>query len=253
MTQIMFETFNFPAMYVSVQAALAVYCSGRTTGIALDSGDGVTHAVPVYEGYCLPHTVHRLDVAGRDLTDFLTKLLNEKGYTTEQETVNSIKKTVAYIALDFDEESKVASESSDLDKSYELPDGTNVVINKERSRCPEILFQPSLIGNSGAGIHNILFQSISKCDIDLQKDLYSNIVLSGGSTMFPGISDRITKEMTALSESNFKVKVISPPERTCSTWIGGSILASLSTFQIMWISKQDYDEIGSSIVHYKCF
>lgn len=176
MTEIMFEAFNFPAMYVSVQAVLAVCASGRTTGCVLDSGDGVTYAVPVYEGYCLPHTVTRLDLAGYDLTEYLMKLLNERGYTVERETVSDIKEKFVYVALDFDEESKI--ESSDREKSYELPDGNMIVINNERFRCSEVLFQPSLIDKNVSGIHDIMFRSITKCDIDLHIDLFSNIVIS---------------------------------------------------------------------------
>jgi len=92
-----------------------------------------------------------------------------------------------------------------------------------------------------------------KCDVDMRTDLYSNVVLSGGTTMFPGIADRMHKELLNLAPSNIKVKIIAPPERKYSVWIGGSILASLPVFQQMWISKQEYDESGPAIVHRKCF
>merc|ERR550532_1081002 len=122
----------------------------------------------------------------------------------------------------------------------------------ERFRCPEVLFQPSLIGKEAEGIHKLTYQSILKCDIDIRKDLYSNVVLSGGSTMFVGLDERMEKEMKILVPASMKVKIIAPPERKYSVWIGGSILSSLSTFAEMWVTKQEYDESGPSIVHRKC-
>ncbi len=257
MAEIMFETFNAPALYVQIQAVLSLYSSGRTTGIVFDSGDGVSHTVPIYEGYYIPHAVARLDMAGRDLTDYLVTILAERGHTfttsAEREIVRDIKEKHTYVALDYNQELETAAESASINKTYQMPDGSFIEVGSERFRCPEALFQPSLIGLEAVGVHELTYNSIMKCEVDTRRDMYHNIVLSGGTTMFPGIAERMEKEISALAPSSMKINIIAQAERKYSVWLGGSVVAGLSTFQSMWVSKSEYEEAGASIIHKKCF
>ncbi|XP_067834937.1 actin-like [Heptranchias perlo] len=257
MTQMMFENFSLPAFYVAVPGLLSIYASGRTTGLVLDCGDGVTYALSVNEGYMVPDSIRRLNFAGRELNDYFMESLIDRGChfitPAERLVAQKIKEELCYVALDYDREMVIAASSSSLDKSYELPDGHVITIGNERFRCPEALFHPSFLGMPSVGVHETANDCIKACESCIRNDLYANIVLAGGSTMFPGIADRMQKEIMALAPSTMKIRIIAPTERKYSVWIGGSILGSLSTFQQMWITKQEYDESGPSIVHCKCF
>jgi actin-related protein len=256
MTKIMFETFNVPALHVYLQAVLSLYNSGRTTGIVMDSGDGVTQVVPIYEGYSLPHAILRLDIAGRDLTEYAQDLLQRRGYTftttAEREIVRDIKEKLCYVALDYEEELAKAKTSASIEEMFELPDGMTITVGQERFMCPELLFKPEMYGYEAEGIDMTTFHSIQRCDIDIRTDLYLNIVLSGGSTMFTGLPERMQKQIEILAPAGKKIKIIAPRDRKYSVWIGGSIISSLHTFKQMWITKEEYEEHGPSIAHKKC-
>ncbi|CAF1451683.1 unnamed protein product [Rotaria magnacalcarata] len=253
MAQVLFEHFNVPALYVAIQPVLTFYASGRIAGIVLEIGDGVSATVPIFQGYAVPNAISRLDLAGRDLTDWMARLLAERGYsftsTAQREIVRDMKEKLGYVALDFQDELSEASHSKDIEKNYELPDGQKIKIGNERFRCPEALFTPSIIGQQESGIANMVYDTIMKCDINLRGRLYRRIVLSGGTTSTTGLENRLKKEIRKLVPPETKIRIISASEQDIAVWLGGSILSSLSTFQKMWTTKQEYNDFGPSIMH----
>ena len=240
-----------PALYTSIQAVLSLYASNRTTGVVLDAGDGVSHAVPVYEGFAIPSSIRRIDVAGRDVTEHLQTLLRKGGHvfhtSAEKEVVKQIKEKTSYIAQDPKKEEKEwlnvgTRGGEDKSTTYDLPDGQKLKIGPERFRAPEILFDPELIGLEWPGLHQIVVDAINRTDMDLRKSLFGNIVLSGGSTLTKGFGDRLLHEVQRLAVKDMRIKIFAPPERLYSTWIGGSILAGLSTFRKMYVTIDDWHE-----------
>jgi len=157
------------------------------------------------------------------------------------------------VALDYEHEMEIGAASSALEKTYVMPDGQKLTVGNERFRCPEALFQPSFRGMKAVGLHEHAYHSIMSSNVDIRKDLYGNVVLSGGTSMLSGIAERLQKELTDLAPSRMKVRIIAPPERKYSVWIGGSILGSLSEFRQLCISTADYHEFGPSVVHTRCF
>lgn len=211
--------------------------------------------------------INRLEYAGSELTDYLAKLLAPKdphlftrtSSDESREIVKNMKEKLCYVALEYAQElvNLESSSPSPMEKAYKLPDGREIKLSGERFKCSEALFQPSFMGfdhERVKGIHEATFNTIVKCEEPhVRTDLYANVVLAGGCTMHSGIGARMQKEVTELAPSSVRVKVVAPPERKHSTWIGGSILAAMSSFQKMWLTKQEYREYGASIVHRKCF
>jgi len=252
--QIFFETFNVPGLYIQVQAILSLYASGKTTGIVLDSGAGLTCAVPIYEGFALSHAVQRFDVAGRDVTEYLQMLLQRNsGYnfysSAEMEIVKNIKEKECYVVPDIvkaENEYKKGSE-----QPYLLPDGQTIQIQSEKFRAPEVMFDPSIIGEEYPGAHEALSKAIKKSDVDIRNGLYTNILLAGGSTMFKGFGARLLSELRAISPSHTKIKIFAPHTRLSSTWVGGSILGSQRSFQKMLVTRKEWDEQGKRSLYQK--
>ena len=254
MTSIMFETFSVPSMYLQDQSVLSLFTCGRTTGIALNVRDGYSYILPVYEGFKLLYVYGRRPIHD-DLTEFMRTLLRNRGFSFntyyEREIVRDIKAKLCYVALDFEAEMKKAESSSDICKSYTLPDGQIITIDKERFICPEVLFKPELAHEEFSGIDTHLNSTIQRSPSELHKTLYNNIVLTGSTITIPGLEERVYKELKSIAPSDMQIKITSPPYNYAA-WTGGSLLASMNIFPEMCISKAEYDECGPSIVHRKC-
>lgn len=255
MVQLMFETFSVPSFYVTTQNVLSIYASGRTTGLSCNLGNEVSTVVPVYEGYSIPHSITSLNLGGLNISEYLQKLLNQKGhsFTTpdEKETIRRIKEECSYVALDYDSEIQKAK-SSECEIKYKISDRNVVTIGKERFCCTEILFKPHMNGFDYDGIDKVIFNSIKKCDIDIHKEMYANIIPSGCSAMFEGLPERLEKEVKCFAPATMKLKIVAPKSKY-TAWIGGSILAGLDTFPLMVIRHDEYTDEGPRIIHRKCF
>jgi len=266
MLQTMFEKYGFAGAKVSIQAMLVLYAQGLLTGVVLDSGDGVTHIVPVWEGICPPLLIKRLNVAGRHITRHLIKLLQVRGYafnrSADFETVQRIKEKLCYVGYDLEIEKRLALETTTLLNTYELPDGRVIKMDRERFEAPEILFNPDLAGieSQMGGMSDMLFGMINEADIDLRAAFYKHIVLSGGSTMYPGLPSRLEKDMKDLyckhvlkgdrkKLEKFKLRIEDPPRRKHMVFLGGSVLADImKDKEEFWISPAEWAEHGERII-----
>jgi actin-related protein 2 len=268
MLEVMFEKYQFGGVYVAIQAILTLYAQGLLTGVVVDSGDGVTHVVPVYEGFSLPSITKRINVAGRDITRYLIKLLLLRGYafnrTADFETVRKIKEKLCYVGYDLDLENKLAQETTTLVSSYKLPDGRIIKVGRERYMAPEALFDTSLIDVDGMGMSEGLFSCVNGADNDLRADLYRHVVLSGGTTMYPGLPSRLDKDTRQMYRDNayktnnkltdtdldgimekFPLRIEDPPRRKHMVFLGGAVLAEIMKDKpSFWVSKQEYQEKG---------
>eukprot|EP00761_Pharyngomonas_kirbyi_P000577 gb/GECH01000577.1/.p1 GENE.gb/GECH01000577.1/~~gb/GECH01000577.1/.p1 ORF type:complete len:375 (+),score=76.20 gb/GECH01000577.1/:1-1125(+) len=261
MAELMFETFDVPELCIANTALLSLLSSAQYTGLVLESGDGVTSCVPIHEWITLSTSSRRWNFGGSNITEQLTKQLNQNGInlisSAEREIVRDMKEKKCYVAYDFDTERKSVPQSPHKEETYRLPDGELVPMGKEKFECPEIMFQPHRIGLETEGISSIVHNSIQKCnDHEIQKQMRSNIILSGGNCMFKGMKERLKRELRQIDQETFHtgyhMNITSSPYQNNSAWVGGSILASLDAFSDMFISKNEYQEHGPLVVHHKC-
>uniref|UniRef100_A0A0B7B8M4 Actin, cytoplasmic n=1 Tax=Arion vulgaris TaxID=1028688 RepID=A0A0B7B8M4_9EUPU len=259
MAEILFEKFNVPAFFSSCQAVLCLYSAGRCTGLVLDVGSDVTSAVPVYEGYSLSESIVRTNFAGKDITQYLLGLLSDRGFqfttASEKSHVKIMKEKLCYVSQDFDKDMTEFSKSShSAGATYQLPDGKTISLGTERFKGPELLFQPSISEkNETKGIHEMINKAILACELDTRKSLYTNVILSGGGSLFDGIVERLKKELKSFGTLGAEARVHAPKDRILSAWTGGSVLTSLPFFEKNWISRKDYQESGPQVVNTRCF
>ncbi|KAG2388023.1 hypothetical protein C9374_000873 [Naegleria lovaniensis] len=306
--ELLFEKFQSHSLFFTIQGLLSIYASGDLDGIVLDSGDGSTHVVPVFDGYPQTYAMAKSELAGCDITHHLTQLmLQHSGYdfthnSASLDFVRDVKESSCYVALNYDHTMKLYEQSKQtrsqghdtssgsingngnsrngsisgngssingnsrnnssshstrhdqkdtldsFNAQFQLPDGSLINIDRERFQSCEILFQPNMIGSEELGIHQLLNQSIHQCNMDIRKFMYKNIILSGGNTLVKGIQERLTREMSRMVGGAVRLRIVAPPERKYSVWMGGSIISSLSSFQDRWIKRADYEEFGCDLL-----
>ena len=247
--QMRFETFNAPSCYVAQSTSLAAFRAAKPTCAVIDCGDSVTDICCLYEGCGITRSVKVVDIAGSEIsTHIRVKVMEASGRTnTERRTAREIKEKWTYVAdcpTERKETENVTIESPWEEFHLTSPDAFH---------CPEMLFNPRGYGFDFDGIGQTLLNSIMECDEEIRKELFSNIVLSGGTTMCPGFAGRLGAEIARLAPPNTRVNIVAPPERDLVVWRGGSMLAASDLFSEMAITRLEYDEVGKSIVHHKCW
>ena len=273
LTQIMFETYFSPAVYLGLQSVLSLYASGRKTGLVVDSGGDVTRTVPVLEGHAIPNAIQKIFIGGNTVNEYLSRILrkgdlDQSIFNYQKLTLISsksvgddIKEKYCYVASDFSKEMLNSKIKNQTIEKYILPDGETITLGNEIFQGPECFFNPTVLEEMGISmdgpndkalaIHQAINLSIKSCDSDLSNEFYNNICLAGGNSNLPGFSNRLYKELSLLSSNKIDIQVA--PGKQNSAWIGGSLLSNLSNFKNMCITEMEYYEYGPSIVHRKCF
>ncbi|OHT10984.1 Actin-1 [Tritrichomonas foetus] len=256
--EIMFEKYKIPGIFFKPSDELTLLASGRTTGVVLESGDGVSSISAILEGYRIPETLQWTKMAGSSVTNFLIKKLQKRDLlldNNKSDTIiaRSIKETVGYISENYEEELKKFDEAASAKSTtYRYPDGQSLNIGNVSFKTPEFLFRPHVYGLEGKGLHQMLAETIQKCDIHIQLDLFKKICIGGGNTLFKGFDKRIELEMAKIVPEDTKVKIVSAKRRGFSAWIGAAMFSANQSFTEMAISKKTFEEEGSSIIERKC-
>ena len=235
----LFEEVKIEKLFFAPQPVLSLYSTSSTSGVVLESGDGVTQSCVIYDGYTIPCSNTRINFGGKDVSEYLQYLLNRKGYELNNsdgfQITKKIKEEIGEISID-----GVNNNKNNEIKKYILPDDTEIDIGNERFLAPEILFNPLLKEYEYPGLHEIIFESINKTNINLKKNLYNYILLSGGNMRMKGMKERIHKELKKLAPKNIKVRLHTPNNPENLAWIGANIISSMQTSKDMWLTKNKF-------------
>ena len=252
MTEMMFEAFGIASLHIANQAVLSLYASGRTTGLVLDAGEGLSHTMAIYEGFAIPASVRRTPLAGAAVTARLAELLALRGCpltsSAGMETVREMKEAMAFVARDAAAAAAAPASLARPQETYLLPDGQQVTVDAERFLCSEVLFTPT----SPSSLPNMVSDALAACEVDLRRSLAQSIVLAGGTTCLPGFATRLHSALATLLPCADSIAVVAEPTRSVQTWLGGSILGSLSNYNAIFLSAAAYNEHGPSAIHTKC-
>ncbi|XP_037822165.1 actin-like [Lucilia sericata] len=259
--EMMFEKFQFSSFLLVPSTPMGMYGYGSTTGVIVESGAGQTHIVAVKDGDYIKDSYRHIPVGGNDLTKYMGQLLTQSGNAryfhgkrNEHEILNEIKRIGCHIVLNYDEEVKNSQMNPDFITDHAiLRDGTMIAMKTESYQVPELLFKPELIGIHTGGIPQNIYDCIESCEPALRAQLYGNICLCGGNTMFPGIRDRLLWEVRTFAGHNVNVKINALPQRENLVFLGASLLGVCPKLRDNLISYQEYREVGSQIVHWKFF
>ena len=253
----LFDNLGVPALFFASQPILSLFSTSNTSGTVLESGEGVTQSCVIYEGYSIPCSYERFNYGGADVTEYLKNLLKKKGYhfynSTEFSIFNDIKENSCFAYInnsnsDIEQAKKAANKNP---MNYYLPDGSNILIGEEKLLAPQILFNPEYIGKEYLSFQDMIISSINKVDNQIKQKSYENILLSGGNTCFNGLNEQLNSELKSKLNKNMKIVLNKTEKPKFSCWMGGNIISTLEVFKKMWVTKNDWNEKGNTIIHSK--
>ena len=252
MAKLIFDDCNFKGLYIGNQAVFPLISKGCFTGFSLESGEGITHLVPVYDGFALKYSAGKFSLSGRALSEYMHLLLKDKYYRfsspSEINLARAIKEKECYVAENFEKEKNNVESSQ-----FILPDGSSLDIKEEKIYCPEALFAPKTMGKEEEGIVESCYNTIQKCDDDLKSEMFGNIVISGGNTNFKGFNNRFLLEMEKIVKDKFEIKIHDVNNKISAVLEGAEIFSKKPFMESMWITKEEYQEYGKAILYRKCF